>query len=217
VLTRSFHPASRSFVWYALRVKITDQDVIYTGGQLIVDAGMAWVAVNPGPPIGDLEELDIAVADDGAGIPEDASVLLSSVESLAYDDITTISSTVLVELDDLGMTPTNGDNTPNNDTTYTTQPNNNTAYTTQPNGNTTYTTQPNNNTTYTTQPNYNTTYTTQPNNNTTYTTQPNNNTTYTTQPNNNTTYTSQPGDDTGYTSQPGDDTGYSSQPGDDTT
>jgi hypothetical protein len=206
VLTRSFHPASRSFVWYTLYVRATDRDVIYTGGDLTVDAGMSWVPMNSAPQSGDVERLDIAVADDSSGVPEDTSVSLSSVESLAYDDITTISSTVSVEVDDLNMPTTNNDTTPNNNTTDTTQPNN-----------TTDTTQPNNDTTYTTQPNNDTTYTTQPNNDTTYTSQPNNDTTYTSQPGNDTGYTSQPGDDTGYTSQPGDDTGYTSEPSDDST
>ena len=206
VLTRSFHPASRSFVWYTLYVRATHQDVIYTRGRLTVDAGMSWVTMNSAPLSGDVEGLDIAVADDSSGVPEDTSVSLSSVESLAYDDITTIRSTVSIEVDDLDLTTTSNDNTTNNDTTNTTQPNNDTTNTTQPNNNTTYTTQPNNNTTYTTQPSNNTTYTTQPNN-----------TTYTSQPGNDTGYTSQPGDDTGYTSQPGDDTGYTSQPSDDST
>ena len=184
VLTRSFHPASRSFVWYTLHVRATHQDVIYTRGRLTVGAGMSWVTMNSAPASGDVEGLDIAVADDSSGVPEDTSVSLSSVESLAYDDITTIRSTVSIEVDDLDLTTTSNDNTTNNDTTNTTQPNNNTTYTTQPNNNTTYTTQPSNNTTYTTQPN---------------------NTTYTSQPGNDTGYTSQPGDDTGYTSEPSDD------------
>jgi hypothetical protein len=205
-LTRSFHPASRSFVWYTLYVRATHQDVIYTRGRLTVDAGMSWVTMNSAPLSGDVEGLDIAVADDSSGVPEDTSVSLSSVESLAYDDITTIRSTVSIEVDDLDLTTTSNDNTTNNDTTNTTQPNNDTTNTTQPNNNTTYTTQPNNNTTYTTQPN-----------NTTYTSQPGDDTGYTSQPGDDTGYTSQPGDDTGYTSQPGDDTGYTSQPGDDST
>ena len=184
MLTRSFHPASRSFVWYTLHVRATHQDVIYTRGRLTVGAGMSWVTMNSAPASGDVEGLDIAVADDSSGVPEDTSVSLSSVESLAYDDITTIRSTVSIEVDDLDLTTTSNDNTTNNDTTNTTQPNNNTTYTTQPNNNTTYTTQPNN---------------------TTYTSQPGDDTGYTSQPGDDTGYTSQPGDDTGYTSQPSDD------------